>query len=372
MVKNKLLIIMLALTFLSGCESYSKIEANNENKKATTVSNIKTAQAENNTKTNTEKAIVKDYPIHIDLEKDKDGIIASEDENYIYYCLNNSINKIDKANGEIKILSVQPDINSLSLVYYKDYLYFVTYNKGKGDTNCKVFKMNVNSGEYFKVFDIQQIPDFRSDYFIRSLLVIEDTIYMDYGEQVCSYNMNTKEVKQLADDVEKFDVVGEDLYYIDHAERTFTIYKKNLKTMKTQIVLGEGISEPKDIVQYRDFIFIQNEMYYETLSPTGLETEIPEGLFAYNNGKPVIISSKDSLGINSLIEYKGELYYIDATYDKEGKIIARLNNKNGFKIAEINNYYFGASRPKIINDYLYYKSKENENEIRSLRLDLQK
>jgi hypothetical protein len=361
-MKNKLIIIILSLAFLNGCQSSSKVEVNTNNKEHTTGSNIKISQSE----INTEDSKAKDFPIHLYL--DKDGVIVAEDEKYIYYCLNNSINKIDKTNGEINIISVQPDIFPSSLFYYSDYLYFVTYNKGKGESNCKVLKMNVNSGEYFEAFDMQHLPDLK-DAFIRSLLVIEDTIYMDCSSTVCSYNMNTKEVKLLVDeDITIFDVVGDNLYYTDHAQRTFTIYKKNLKTMEKQFVLGDGKNEPKDAVQYRDFIFTPNEMYYIALGPIGLETTFLSGVFAYNNGKPVAISSPDSQGY-ALLEYKGEFYYIDSTPNKEGKHVNSLKNKNGFKIAELPDYYYGVWRPKIINDYLYYKTKENE--VKSLRLNLQ-
>lgn len=244
-------------------------------------------------------------PIHVDVNvlNEKDFIQTSsditEDDNYIYNCTKDGINKIDKKNGKSKLISKQ--IDACDLVLSGKYLYFLTEY---GD-NLGIFRVDTNGNNFSQVFDVKQIANAQN---IGSFKVDENKLYIKFAISVYSFDMISGKLKLLSDDVYKFEIVNEYMYYIDHAQRTFTIYKKNLNDMKTEILLGNGISEPENNF-YDDFIFVKGNMYYST--------HIPNGIYLYNNGRSTIISNKEHESIVTILEYKGDIYYVNRGDDKK-------------------------------------------------------
>jgi hypothetical protein len=275
----------------------------------------------------------------------------TEDNNYIYNCTKAGINKIDKKNGKSKLISKQVDAGDL--VLSGKYLYFLTeYGDNKG-----IFRVDTNGNSYSQVFDGKQIANvegigsFKADGNIGSFKVDGNKLYIKSVISLFSFDMISGKLKLLSDDVEEFEIVNEYLYYIDHAEKTFTIYKKNLNDMKTEILLGNGISKPGKNY-YDEFLFLKGNMYYST--------HIPNGIHIYNNGKSTTISNKEHEYILALLEYRGDMYYVINGTDKKNKLMKyNAKNNSSSQVAELKGY--GESYGlRIVNGYAYYSTADNE------------
>ena len=279
-----------------------------------------------------------DFPIHIDVNQKPGPSGLVEDNQYIYYCAGEEIYKVDKQNGKMQLISKQSDMMSPSMVLAENYLYFI---KMKG-YDFVVFRIDTDGNQYSEVFNLKQLKKPKIGD-IRNILVKDNILYMDCEENLFSYNMDTKQLQFLIGDISKFYVLGDDVYYTDHAERTFTIYKKNLKTLKKEIILGEGKSSPKGTL-YRYFAFLGDELYYSTQSP--------DGVYCYNKRNPIAISENVPKFIEALGEYKGEIYYVE---DDTGNKLMKYNPKTK-KLTEVAMlpFFSWGHDLNFVNGYLYY------------------
>ena len=144
------------------------------------------------------------------------------------------------------------------------------------------------------------------------------------------------------------------LYFIDHANRTFSIYVMDLTTKTTKILLGDGEYNPnKEEAKYlyKNFIFIEDTMYYYMLSP--------DGLYVYQNGESKLISDNENIDEYSLFSYDGDLYYIIWAEGTSPWKLMKYNpdTEEVMEVTEIENL---SRDPKIIDGCLYYRNK-NDN-----------
>ena len=154
-------------------------------------------------------------------------------------------------------------------------------------------------------------------------------------------------------------MVGDDIYYLDHVGKTFTIYKKNLKTMKNEIVLGDGkgkrYAEPGSYgILFSDFMFIGDKMYYSTRNPNGV------GEYSYKDGNTSTISDKDAGYISELLGYKGDLYYVETINDSSNKLFEIKDNRAyRYKDSKLMRYDANSgsvSQVAVLKDYSRYAS----------------
>jgi hypothetical protein len=377
MKKTSLIIMGFIIMFLNGCQKVSKDISNNQNKvldnkNNSTVSSAKlnvdkenmkkdsenskqavgsSTTSSENKKPTLENSIALDLPVHIKTSKNCYFDII-EDDKYIYCSSDEGISKIDKKTRKYKIILKQMNINQITLS--GTYLYFVSRKGDDGDDG--VFRIDKDGNNFLKIFDVKQIHH-KDVCAISGLSVIGSTLYMEGALIFHSYNMETKRLQLVVDDASAFEVVGNNIYYIDHAQRTFTIYKKNLKIMKTDIVLGKGESEPKKGILYRGFSFVGDKMYYYTSNPYGV--------YVYRDGKSITVSDKNMSWIHTFLKYEGDLYYLEEINDKDSKLM-KVNTENNSvsKITVVKDY--SGYWAKIVNGYLYYQKRDEG--IESIRV----
>ena len=273
----------------------------------------------------------------------------TEDNNYIYYCSEEGIKKVDKKNGKTKIICKQR--NACELTVYGRYLFFLT----QYGESLSIFRVSTSGENFAEVFNGKEISNVDS---INSFSVIDNKLYIKFNNySVYSYDMSTGEIKLLIEDAYKFQVVKEYIYYIEKVQKTFTIYKKNLYDLKTQIVLGKGISQPKSDF-YDDFVFVSDSMYYTT--------HAPNSLYCYNDGKSIVITNNNEDSISTLIEYKGNAYYVIEADEGKNKLM-KLNSKSNSisEVAELNGYT-ASYQLRIVNGYVYYSTEHSE--IKNVRI----
>lgn len=332
---KKLAIFLSSLIIICFCSCQNKIiNPNNKSKSVNKIDNIA-------------------FPIHVDIKDDSYRDIV-EDSSYIYYCNKEGINKTYKKNGKHELIYKQDKIGNLVLA--KDCIYFV-----KNCTPQKIFKIKKNGQDCTQVFDEQKVYDYDNVEYsldkdvgnITNFNVINNKIYILFNiSPIYCYDLKSKELKLMVRDVSEFEIVNQDIYYRDYGERTWTIYKKNLNDMKTQIVLGKGISEPKDNL-YSEFEFIGDKMYYAT--------RVPNGVYCYSDGKNINISNSTNEYINKLLQYNGFLYYVAMDEKNLYKLMKYDAKSNSvFQTAELKDY--NGLGLRIVNGYAYFTNTKNKTE----------
>lgn len=141
------------------------------------------------------------------------------------------------------------------------------------------------------------------------------------------------------------------MYYIDHGEKTFTIYKRNLNNLKDQIFLGKGISMPQSDI-YDNFLWAGGDLYYST--------RVPWKIHKYSEGKSVLINSTKNNCVSDIVEYKGQAYFVISDGDDTYRIKKYSSKDNAvFEVAELKDYYGGL---RMVNGYAYYYGKDYKNQ----------
>ncbi|PJI07263.1 MULTISPECIES: hypothetical protein [Clostridium] len=193
-------------------------------------------------------------------------------------------------------------------------------------------------------------------------MVQDNNIYFDDSMSVYLFDMSSGKLKLLNDDVEQFKINNGYMFYIDHAQKTFTIYKENINDMKSQIILGKGVSKPNKGIYY-GFDFIGSDLYFLKRIPDSTYEHCANALYAYKNGNEILMRKNNNEGIDEeMVVYKKELYF--ATDDSSNKTtLWKYSNKDNTmsKVACLESSklysYFIWNTVKIVNGYLYYYTK---------------
>jgi hypothetical protein len=338
MKKATVITISLMLIILNGCQGQS--QKNNTPANTTEIVASSKAPTSDEKSNSTSENVV---PAQVDLKKLQDvGTSAiTEDDDYIYYCAKDGMYRLDKKSKKDELFLKQE--NSRQLLLDGDFIYF-TLNEAEEKQICRVDKRGNN---FMKVFSgkLNTKGAFIGDFFIGGNKLIIGTAP---GYPAYSYDMTSKEMKQITDDVSFFQLHKGYLYYNDHAEKTFTIYRKNLNESKAEIVLGQGVNKPESNVYY-NFIFLGEDMFYSAYKTTG-----KYGLYCYSNGKSSTINDQYNGRIYDLSEYKGNIYYSVDTESKDKNFMKYdIASKTESQIGVLMDYRKG-SPIKIINGFAYY------------------
>ena len=274
-----------------------------------------------------------------------------EDENNYYYIDKNIIYQKNKLSATALQLYQHQTVNdSLSdLFVYDNHLYFFATNQ---TPYFEIFRINLKLGDVEKVTDYSEITQ-NDDEFLHSCVYLDGKIYIQMSFKLYCYDIESKISEKLHDDVGNYQFYNGALYFIDHAYRTFSIYKMDLETKKTEIVLGDGEwceDKTKDKKLYKNFVFIGDIMFYYMRTP--------DGLYMYKDGKSTLISDNTDINEFSLCEYQNELYFVK-NYD-EMYILMKYNpsDQKSEEVAILENYA-GYGYNMIKNGRFYYKGENN-------------
>lgn len=228
-----------------------------------------------------------------------------------------------------------------------DYLYFFATNQ---TPYFEIFRINLKQGNAEKVTDYSQIAQ-TDDEYLSSCIYLDGKIYIQMNFGFYCYDIESRTSEKLHYDVGEYQIHNGALYYIEHSSRTFTIYKMDLETKETEIVLGDGEwheDKTKDKGIYKNLLFIGDTMFYYM--------RMPDGLYMYKDGKSTLISDDADINEYSLCEYQNELYFIK---QKAGKYVLMKYNLSDTKIKEVLmiESYYGYN--KIKNGRFYYRDKNN-------------
>jgi hypothetical protein len=271
-----------------------------------------------------------------------------EDDSYIYYSNDDGIYKTDKKDGTSKQIADQKRASKLLLA--EGYIYFLA----KSGENCDLYRVSTEGKDSKIVISGKQLNSIDMNNMDR-FAVVNNKIYISYEMQLHSFDMVSGEIKNIIEDEGIFHVNNNNIYYIDHAERTFTIYKKNLVDMKTQIIVGNGKSDKaKDM--YKDFVFLGDSMFYILAKSNGeWSLECLRG----EKNTPIVDKLMDTIA--AVYEYRGDIYY--SLLSKDGKVkLIKYNIKSNAvsQVAELKSEEVSPYNVRFVNGYAYFNNKDNK------------
>lgn len=177
-----------------------------------------------------------------------------ENEEYVFFADFDGIHKYSKSDESVALIYKGKEIDNL--LYYNGNLFFVVDRK-------KLCRIDIYGDNYELLFPLD-------DYYLSQLVdytIFNDEVYFLNTHCLFSLNINTKEITEyLETSVEMLQVYGENIYYSNHAERTFTIYQYSLNEGIVTVIDGEDVEEPNQNICL-DFCIINDDLIYRVKEP---------------------------------------------------------------------------------------------------------
>lgn len=215
-------------------------------------------------------------------------------------------NNIWETGGESPLFSVHyARLDHLQI--HNGYLYFAVLYDG-ADEEFEICRMPLDGGEHTVIVDHTTFATKLSQHALRDFTVKNETLYIGMNFAFFSYDIQSKTATMVAEDAGIWQIHNDELYYIDHAYRTFTIYKTPLSGGEKQRVLGFGENEPTDKPLYKNFMFDGDTMYVYKRHPEGVTGT--DGIYSYKNGTETLLVADTHINEFSIAVWKGKLYYV--------------------------------------------------------------
>lgn len=269
------------------------------------------------------------------------------DNNFLYYISENNIVKYDPTQQEENILvynKTNGTVNNL-LLYNGDIYYFVVLDNSS--TDFEIYKYSVSENKTTLLLTEEPFENDGSS--LHNMEILRDNLYIKKGYGFYCYNLKDGSFKKLINDVGTYHFKGNDLYFTDKAESTFTVYKIDLITEKRQIVLGDGSLKQSgdEKTLYKNFCFVNNDMYFFS--------RFPDGLFKYTETGSEKIETDGDIQEYSLFSSDDDLFFI--VKENDGFSLQRYSTDISeiTVITSVNNF----SRAKGIKNGYYYYQDEN-------------
>ena len=249
------------------------------------------------------------HEIHLDyFSATRNSATIIEDIQYVYFGKKDGLYVKDKKSKEIvKVANIlSPDYLQL----YNDVLYF--------KSNEKLYRYTA-IGKYQIIFEADTQE--KKDAISQDYQVYKEKVFFLNASICAVFDMNTKEFKTLPKlfSVSEAEIREDKIYYIEHAERTFTLFSYDIETEEKKIIIGSGESEPDEIL-IKNFVFVENDLY--------IFQRMPQVLYQYNNGNMKIISD---FCIKWMSSWNGGLLY---SFDNTSTFLYFYDNDN-IKIIEM-------------------------------------
>lgn len=169
-----------------------------------------------------------------------------------------------------------------------------------------------------------------------------------------SYNAETSKLNRLNDDMSSGVFWDNKLYYIEHSQRSFSIYTTDLASMETELLRGDGkaynMDEPKKGVLYDKLTLVNGELFYST--------RVDPAIYLYEkDGEDLLIEDfySDDIIILQTTTDGDYLYYTH----EDTNILHRYDpNESKLKLIELPNDFKQNKGYMIVDNTVYYKKND--------------
>lgn len=257
----------------------------------------------------------------------------TENRECIFWADNEGLHQYNKNTEETALLFSGENIDFLSV--YDDTLYCVVDEE-------KLYRIDTATN------DIELIYELDESYMaqIQDYTVVDGKLFFLNTHSLFYYDISSRSVKDLKEvTVETLQIKGDDIYFIDHGERTNTIYIYSLKNNSCKVFLGDGEYTPMEKA-YMNFRISNGVVYYTQAMPSGTykASMNGEGKIIRDSRVTFICDSSVSNGIYYMsygLE-RSYLYFCDE--DGQESFVCQMKELN------IN------SGVAVVDGYVYYNS----------------
>ena len=222
-------------------------------------------QASNSTETKTEEQEkVEEFKDPVSFNLDVKWMTpVVENESSIYYVSESGIVQVEKSDySEKEIISFK---GILGLIWYNDDIYF--YDKDE------IHKFNFESKTGELVWNKAMLPkegrytDFGE---IHGAYIYDGYIYIkDSQISAIRVKLGANETEEFLNDFDVLDFYQNYCYYIEHAGKSFSVFRKELSAKESQMVLGDGRDRyDKEKTRYSGVAVVGGEIYYSMNEPS--------------------------------------------------------------------------------------------------------
>lgn len=189
--------------------------------------------------------------------RDRWSLSVIETDESFYYVTNAGVYRYSKLTGEDVLVVAE---NAYGLLVRDNMLY---YNTGHA-----VKALDFNTGEISLLWDetmLSSMPDLAAGYYgVNDFQIADDRLYLaTTGISAIYYNILQGTTEEFLEDFSCAVISSDACYYIDHAQRTFSIYRMAYDTGEVRLIRGEGITEPStDLTRIDGLAMIGNSVYY--------------------------------------------------------------------------------------------------------------
>lgn len=272
-----------------------------------------------------------------------------EDEKFLYYCLPQGIYKENKQTGnKALIVSVS---GAFALELYNGAVFYAQNASDDAD-DVNIYRVNENDSSSVLIFKGSLIPEEDIGMFTKYTFH-NGLLYIQMNMSLYCFYTETNELQLITRYDTNFVFNGNYVYYLDHGERDFTVYRKNLSNLQVELVLGEGILET-EINQIRGFA-IKNEAIYYTMY-------LPDSLNCYADGKTTQLVKDEGILGNVIIYGEKIFYFSRGSTSAEPSVctVKSYNPQSGMVQNEGVVEDWDGYTAKIVNNTLYYANRQGD------------
>lgn len=275
-----------------------------------------------------------------------------EHEGLVYFITSYGIETVSDHNTNLLIEN--PSITGL---YLNDQsIYYSVDSK-------EIYKMHLDGSEVQLVWNYADIDHYDEGNSIWDFTIYQDVLYIFDSLMLRSYNLITEQDRIIVNDVDSFGLSDSKLFYVDHAEKTFTIYQQDPMSQQRSIARGNGewIGSEDEKNRYDGVVAFNNSLFYTT--------RFPASLYKFDeNGNDLLITT--------MIENENnqpEFIYLSVNEDKlyyAGEVERKLyeyDTETGSSevIVEIDDFSPQLTF-NVINNTVFYFTSDNEFKILNL------
>ncbi|MDR0459596.1 MAG: DUF5050 domain-containing protein [Coriobacteriales bacterium] len=287
----------------------------------------------------------------------------TETDDSVFYISTEGLERYNKSSDSSIVLVESP---SIKLFYIDDG--FIYYCEG-GNT---IYRVDMEGSNQVTILEREVTSDSDHAYSFSQVLVYRDYLYYSLGnDSMCyyRYSLHTHETDVLANDAAMYVFYENSFYYIEHAGKSFSIYKKDLVNDDTKLIRGDGIyyrDKTDNNAPIIDNIFlVDNQIIYTTRSPAAVYK-------LEDDKNDVLVSSfveLDNRDYDYVFAYSSlhKLYY-SYTWSSEFILYeydVRTSETREYLVSLNADSRFGL---KVINGYAFIHSKDDYNQIEYIYL----
>ncbi len=272
-----------------------------------------------------------------------------ENDQYIFWADSHGINRREKNTKAESLIFKIDGANHLSL--YGNHLYFVTNDQALHRVDLTKMKDEI-------LFDSRENENYLSQ--INDYCVVDNKIFFLNTHSLFYFDINSKKSVNLLDtSVYTLQVVDNTIYFLDKAERTFTLYSYSIETKESEKIIGYGITEP--LTQLcSDFRIIDGKIIYSLREPyeTRVLKEDGSTELVFNGELNFSVSGANWECLYSILKINEAESCLYVYTNGEQKMIATLPKMNI------------ASGFAIIDGYVYYNSGDKTIIPNVMKIDI--